>query len=386
MLRLRGIVAALAAAGLAVLGSACGAASEGASAFSNGDAGTAYDGTSAEDSGSATGRSSDWTAAGASTAQASTEASATRGCPTGALFVHASGDAPDLRLCWKVGAGGFSNVDVPFPSGAPAPASNYPALPVGETRRSPMRCCVGGDVTIVGIPANLLYELDNAQKPAKCADLLSNANAGQGIAKGLLLYPFTIPGGIIAGSTSVIALAGCSKNANNPTAPVCGAGASASGNLHADVLPLYPVSQSDGGQLPVQVGKRSRPGAARGRWRRGGRLVRRAGRDFACRHAHGGRRIRALRRCGPERRYEPDSYGTLGFGVDVVGTDAGPGHLWMSLEQSLELVDPMMNPTVYYSQQDTYVVVVVGDPGSPHAFAPDASFDGTGLHIMVLPL
>jgi hypothetical protein len=58
----------------------------------------------------------------------------------------------------------------------------------------------------------------------------------------------------------------------------------------------------------------------------------------------------------------------------------------MSLEQSLELFDPMMNPAIYYTQVDTYVVAVVGDPNSAHAFTPDASFDGTGLHVLVFPL
>ena len=41
---------------------------------------------------------------------------------------------------------------------------------------------------------------------------------------------------------------------------------------------------------------------------------------------------------------------------------------------------------VYYSLADTYVVAVVGDPSAAQAFAPDASFDGTGLHILVIPL
>jgi hypothetical protein len=308
--------------------------------------------------------------------------------PTGALFVHASADAPDLRLCWKVGSGGYSNVDVPFPSGTPAPASNYPALPVGGSAPlADASSLVGGDVTIIGIPANVLYELDSAQKPSTCAELVTNSNVGQGIAKAVILYQFTIPGGIVPGSTSVIALAGCSKYATNPTAAACGAGASASGNLHVDVLPLFPVSQSDAGQLPVQVGQLS-PALAQLAGDAGAVVVsfgaQGATSPVATLSGEGafGPMTAAYLNVGTN----PTSYGTLGFGVDVVGVDGGPGHLWMSLEQSLELVDPMMNPAVYYSQIDTYVVAVVGDPNGAHAFAPDASFDGTGLHIMVLPL
>ncbi len=160
-----------------------------------------------------------------------------------------------------------------------------------------------------------------------------------------------------------------------------------SGNLHVDVVPLFQVTQSDAGQLPVQVAQLS-PALAQ--------LAGDAGAVAVSFGAQGA--TSPVATLAGEGAYgpmnaaylnvgtNPTNYGSLGFGVDVVGVDGGPGHLWMSLEESLELVDPMMNPATYYSQVDTYVVAVVGDPNAVHAFTPDASFDGTGLHVLVFPL
>jgi hypothetical protein len=80
------------------------------------------------------------------------------------------------------------------------------------------------------------------------------------------------------------------------------------------------------------------------------------------------------------------AFGKLGFAVDVEGVEAGSeGHLWMSLAQAQELVDPARDPTVYYAAGQ-YIVAVVGDPAAPHAFAAgDGGYDGTGLHLLVLP-
>jgi hypothetical protein len=80
-------------------------------------------------------------------------------------------------------------------------------------------------------------------------------------------------------------------------------------------------------------------------------------------------------------------YGQLGFAVDVAGYDGGAGHLWMSLADSQQLVDPTEDPTQFFGQPRTYLVAVLGDPNAPHAFAPvtgDAGYDGRGLHVLVI--
>jgi hypothetical protein len=79
------------------------------------------------------------------------------------------------------------------------------------------------------------------------------------------------------------------------------------------------------------------------------------------------------------------SYGQLGFAVAVAGD--GGAHLWMSLAQSLDLVDPTQDPSQYFAQPTSYLVTVIGDPaGAPPGGNPDAAYDGTGLHLLVLPL
>lgn len=387
MLRLRGVVAALAVTGVCGAVAACGAAS--ASASGVGGEG----GTPAPDSGSEL----DSTTTFDGQAESGTVDGAADAAPplqTGALFVHASPDLPDLRLCWKIdgvdgGAAQYSNVDVPFPSVTPAPASNYPAMPVGGVAAlADASSLVGSNLTIVGIPASAYFTLEAHQTPPlSCATVLGS---GAGSIIGVIdTYTFTVPAGIVAGSTSVIALAGCPANDANGSPARCGAGwTSASGNLHVDVLPLYPVSASGAGQLPVQAGQLS-AGLAQ--------LAGDAGAVVSFGPQGATTPIGVLTREGSwappgnapaylDAGTDPSNYGTLGFGVDVVGTDGGPGHLWMSLEQSLELIDPMMNPAVYYIAQDTYIVAVIGDPNGAHPFAPDASFDGTGLHILVIPL
>ncbi len=306
---------------------------------------------------------------------------------TGAEFVHASPDLGDMRLCWQVGDGGFANAP-PFPTGAPAPASNYPALPVGGAVPLPdASSLLGGDLTIAAISASWLYEYEDTDaSSADCATLMGN---GPLSLNGLFepYYSFTVPAGaVVAGATDIIALAGCPALDPHGSLARCGAGYNAlTGNLHVDVVPLYQVTQSDAGQLPVQVGQLS-PALAQLAGD-GGVVV-----SFGAQGATspvatlaGEGAFAPMNAAYLNVGTDPTSYGSLGFAVDVAGTDGGPGHLWMSLEQSLELFDPMMNPAVYYTQVDTYVVAVVGDPNAAHAFA-DASFDGTGLHILVFPL
>ena len=59
----------------------------------------------------------------------------------------------------------------------------------------------------------------------------------------------------------------------------------------------------------------------------------------------------------------------------------------MSLAQAQQLVSPTQDPSGYYGAGGTYVVAVLGDPNAPHAFAPagDGGYDGTGLHVLLLP-
>jgi hypothetical protein len=57
----------------------------------------------------------------------------------------------------------------------------------------------------------------------------------------------------------------------------------------------------------------------------------------------------------------------------------------MSLAQAQQLVDPTADPSVFFGQNRTYVVAVLGDPSAPHAFTSGGVYDGRGLHLLVVP-
>jgi hypothetical protein len=400
MLRLRGIVVALATAAVGAALVDCGANSANASFGGANDAGVGGDGSTVQpDAEGSTDSSTSFD--GGTGVDGATGDSGGPPPQTGALFVNASPDLQDLRLCWGIsppdgGPPEYSTTDVPFPSGAPAPASNYPALSAGGAAAlADASALTGGTVTITTIPASAFATLEmNQHPPLPCATLLAPSGGGS-IVTALpgALYDFTIPNGIVNGSTSVIALAGCAANDSNASVARCGADwNSTSGNLHVDVVPLYPISQNpaptDSGVLPVQAAQLS-PLLAQ--------LAGDAGVVVSFGPQGATTAIGTLASegafaptAGPaylDAGIDPSIYGTLGFQVDVNGADGGPGHLWMSLEQSLELAQgPMVNPAVYYTLMDTYVVAIIGDPNGVHAFSDAGSFDGTGLHILVIPL
>jgi hypothetical protein len=385
MLRLREIVVALAAAWVIATFVACGASSANAANF-YGEGGPFDSGYTAEDS------TVDGPLMESGTLEPDAAADAPLGAdggvtpPTSAVFVHASPDLGDMRLCWRAGTAAYANAPA-FPDGAPAAASNYPAIPVGGSASlADATSLLGGDLTIVAISAAWLhlYE-DTDASTADCSTLM-----GMGGSSLMSLHEsvttFTVPAGtVVAGETNVIALAGCPLGDTSGTVARCGAGfAPATGNLHVDVVPLSPVPATGTTQLAVQAAQLSPALAV---------LAGDAGTVVSYGTQTTTSPIATLAGEGSSGPSMPTVltqsagtyYGTYGFGVNVQGVDGGPGgQLWMSLEQSLELIDPMQDPSIYYTASTSYVVAVIGNPSS--AFAPDASFDGTGLHILVLPL
>ena len=313
------------------------------------------------------------------------------GVGTGALFVHASPDLPDLRFCWYVGATA-SPSDTPFPSGAPAAFSNYPAVPVGGAAPlADASSMLGGDLHLVGLEANVLATIEPAgAMPKSCYELLMGGGA-HFPAQATHTFPVIPNGTIVAGSTNLIAVAGCLPTLFDPIATTqrCGSSwSSLNGNLHVDVSAFSELTSVPAGQLPVQAAQLS-PALASLLGDGGVAVV-----SFGTQGGDAGIPVATLSAEGTvdpmtatvlDAGTAPTGYGQLGFGVDVRGFDGGAGHLWMSLEQSLQLVDPMKDPAKYYAAQTTFIVAVVGDPNAPHA-ASDAAYDGTGLHVLVLPL
>lgn len=83
------------------------------------------------------------------------------------------------------------------------------------------------------------------------------------------------------------------------------------------------------------------------------------------------------------------SYGQLGFQVGAAAPgDAGMRPLWMSLAESMSLVNPTSDPRAYYGLDATYVAAIIGDPATPWPTSDNdaGTYDGTGLHVLVLPV
>jgi hypothetical protein len=349
------------------------------------------------DSGTGTGRDSG-AASDATTDGPPMDTGATDGAtpPTTALFVQASPSLPDVRLCWAVN--GVVAPILPFPGDGAMPGSNYPGVPLGGVAAmSDASPLVGGGVTLYALDAENLARIEQGQTaPSTCHDLV--CGQGSNLSPPCLRYNFdywpvgAIAAGVVAGRDNVVALNGCLPTALDPkaSAVLCGSSWSAgNGNLHADVLQLQPTT-SLGLVWSVQAAQLS-PAMAALEGDGGSALVSFGAEDAA---ADGAVEVAILRGEGDLSlqtavTFEAGlpGYGQLGFAVDVAGNDGGAGHLWMSLADSQQLVDPTVDPTQFFGQPRTYLVAVLGDPNAPHAFAPvtgDAGYDGRGLHVLVV--
>jgi hypothetical protein len=314
--------------------------------------------------------------------------------PTTALIVQASPSLPDVRLCWAIG--GSVSPGVPFPGVGSMPGSNYPGIPLGGVgAMSDATALVGTDVVLYAVDARSVAQIGQQQtQPVTCDALI----CGQGTNPAPPCFGYdtgywpvqTLAGASVQrGKNNVIALTGCLPTALDPDAStaLCGASWNAvGGNLHADVLQL--VTTTSTGPIAVQAAQLS-PGLVTLEGEGGTTAV-----SFGAQGASDASSVATLEEEGDLSA--PSSvtigpglpvYGQLGFAVDVAAYDGGAGHLWMSLADSQQLVNPTADPTQFFGQPRTYLVAVLGDPTAPHAFAPaagDAGYDGKGLHILVV--
>jgi len=314
--------------------------------------------------------------------------------PPTAIFVNAAASptVSDVRLCWQVGDAG-SQV-VPFPGDGPMPGSNYPGIPLGGAASlGDVSALAGGTVTFYAIDAENLARLEqNASPPHTCRDLIcaEGDDMVPCLRPGTDYWPVDpIPALTPSTHPAVVALTGCLATALDSTASVARCGSTwdpVKGNLHVELTYLQPAPPLGAGELAVQVALLS-PALA-GALGDAGAVV-----SFG--DPEGGMPIATLT---TEDDVEPNAapatltlgtslgvYGSLGFAVDAPGVVDGMGHEWMSLIQAQQLVDPTQDPTLFFGQPRTYLVAVVGDPASTHAFASgDAAYDGTGLHLLVI--
>jgi hypothetical protein len=366
--------------------------------------------------------------------------------PTTALFVHGSPSLRDVRLCWSAPGLG-PTFDVPFPAAGTMPASNYPGIPVGgAAAMTDATQLTYPGVSLYAIDALRLAILDDGgASQYTCRDLICGQVTNPAppcLAYNADYWPVALPSGaVVSEKNNVVAISGCWPSLLDPSADVARCGPSwtpLAGNLHADVLQLHPGS-SGPGKLAVQAALLS-PGLAAlassgggagddsGAGDDGGAGDGSAGEAGAAEDGSaadasdaapsddggeagpaGGSGV--VVSFGPQdggaasivamlsgegdlapsvAPYQVNlggslaAFGTLGFGVDIPGLDGGAGHVWMSLAEAQQLVDPTQDPTKFFGQPSTYLVAILGDPRAPHAFGNDGVYDGKGLHLLVV--
>jgi hypothetical protein len=251
---------------------------------------------------------------------------------------------------------------------------------------------IGQTLTIYGIDANTLASYDlNTPKYADCADRLGNNGGANAVPQtAVFQFPAITMQPVAPGRTYLLVVSGCAPNdPENATTRLCGSSWSASkGNLRVDVVTIPTPEVDAGAVLVVQAAQLSPALAA---------LAGDAGVNVSF-GAQGAADASALAHLTTLEQLLPTAPTTLavgttettfqqlGFAVDVPGYDGGQGHTWMSLTESLGLVDPTMDPTKYFAQPTNYLVAVVGDPSAARPFATtgDAAYDGTGLHVLVV--
>jgi hypothetical protein len=312
--------------------------------------------------------------------------------PTTALFVQGSPSLPDVRLCWGTAAS-VAPV-VPFPGDGVMPGSNYPGVPLGGVVSMGDATVLGSEFVLYAIDAENLARIEQNQPTTyTCHDLI--CGPGSNLPVPCLRYNFDYwPVGtgafqVEAGTNDVIALGGCLPSALDPAASttLCGASWTAtSGNLNAQILALEKAAPASNG-FAVQAAQLS-PGLAALAGDGGSAVV-----SFGTQGSADASPIATLQ--GEGALAAPSvvsvganlaAFGQLGFAIDVQGFDGGAGHLWMSLAEAQQLVDPTQDPTLFFGQPRTYLLAVLGDPNAPHAFgsAGDAGYDGKGLHVLVV--
>ncbi len=313
--------------------------------------------------------------------------------PPGVLLVNASPSMKAQVFCWSVGTNPSPSMQFrPYPWATPMPASNYAGVPPGGAVALPdATTMTGGDLTVYALDA---YAVAQLLQGADCSSKPSLCSCSTVMSKLTTLEQYQLPtiagGSIVPGATVVLWLRGCLLGDQRASLQRCGTDwMPTTGNLRMDLasVPGALLPAPEAGVFSVQAAQLS-PALALAAGDAGAVV------SFGAQGAADASAVATV--IGPDQilpaaplqvgtNIPLASFGQLGFSVDVPGD--GGAHLWMSLASSLNLVDPTQNPAAYFAQPTSYLVALVGDPaGAPPGAGPDASYDGTGLHLLVLPL
>ena len=271
------------------------------------------------------------------------------------------------------------------------PGSNYSGIPVGGVASlSTTASLAGQTLQIYAVDAKTLAKIEvgnpaltcdqlvcfGSQQPANC--LRPDKDYSQ------VGSPVVLP----SEGTSAVVIGGCTAGFTDAgTAPACGPSWTTGGNLHADVVALS-ASVPPAGELSVQAALLA-PALVAALGDGGAAAITygpASGQDagtVASLAAEGQVGALAAVALGASLA----DYGQLGFSVSIPADDGGTTAEWMSLVQSQQLVDPTEDPSVFYGAPRTYLLAILGDPSAtpPTATTGDAGYDGTGLHILLIP-
>jgi hypothetical protein len=278
------------------------------------------------------------------------------------------------------------------------PASNYPGIPVGGAawlaEPTLIEALTHANPQPLFVLAAKTLAIEHINPTTPCSQLVCPPGSTSPYCLPANAEYWQLPGiAVQAGATNIVSIEGCSGSELYPEAGPRQCGSTWGeiyGNLNARVVPVLEEAPLDSGLFMVQATQLS-PGLMALQGDSGTTAVSFGVVDDS------GASIAELARVGdlvpalPVALTLPaglPTFGRYGFAIDVGADQAGgAGHLWMSLAQAQDLVAPEQPPNVYYGGTGRYVVAVLGDPQAPHAYdtSADASYDGRGLHLLVLP-
>ena len=294
---------------------------------------------------------------------------------TTVTFVLAAPGMKSQRLCWAPG-GTFDHLanPEPFPArGVPMPASSYPGIPQG----SAAMLADADDLTTTTAQTFDLYLLD-----AQAVDMVERRHATS--EKVLCSNLICQNGTDCIGSANYTKVTGVSSV--SPGAPFLMVIEGDATQPKVTAIPLGSADMFGPTTLRVQAAQLS-PSLS-------GAIVSfglatapgDAGADAAFQAT-----LTALDDVEPsppaQVTYDTTETQFAAQGFSVAGSlpDGGTATLFMSLAQSLSLQAPTQDPGTYFTQRSPFVVAVIGDPGAPSPGSDAGIYDGTGLHLLVLP-
>ncbi len=365
MLRVRGVLAAIAIGGALSTFVHCGSLDSATASGFDGDAGGGDDASLGPDGGR------DASADGG-------------GAPTVLVVVHASPDLYDFRVCFgaSTSADGLgatfdpNAIPWPYDDAHPMASSNYAGIAVGGGATLPREITTDGRYVVPYLID--AHQLAMSSSPtAKCNTRVGPQcvpNSGLCLKTSDFVQLPAIPSSMIeGGGTRVLAIVGC----KTPGAAACGT--ELSGVLHAATLPLTTASIMSVDQMSVQVAHVAVAA---------GPVV--ATLDPALSDA-GAIPLSPLG-VGPKNgaiANVPQTPGSLDWGSQGVSIrmaqDAG---LRMSLADLQRVSDPSVLPSDFFKARGSYVFVLIGDTSATNALFVDGGlnpkFDGTALHFVAI--